>query len=225
MLSMACSICFTCSAVEAFNVSCTTDCSAQRLRPKARCKPTSARRRVLISTSPWAPARMLIKASESLSLGRSLIVFCAICTCCAIGSKSFSSANLMPTAARLALPVNVFVAHMVDSFMMMMLLSLRFHFSIGMPHHPAFGKLLSCGSLPLIGAKFRYLRGGENLLIFICRKIPLRVQGNYEEGDSISQRKLLWRACHPSIRKDFSCVWLLPLQDHPIEPCGVLVRF
>src|SRR5216684_9112048 len=63
----------------------------------------------------------------------------------------------MPTAARLALPVNVFVAHMVDSFMMMMLLSLRFHFSIGMPHHPAFGKLLSCGSLPLIGAKFRYI--------------------------------------------------------------------
>src|SRR5258708_18048718 len=65
----------------------------------------------------------------------------------------------MPTAARLALPVNVFVAHMVDSFMMMMLLSIRFHFSIGMPHHPAFGKLLSCGSLPLIGAKFRYLSG------------------------------------------------------------------
>src|SRR5258708_31188291 len=63
----------------------------------------------------------------------------------------------MPTAARLALPVNVFVATMVDSFMMMLLLSLRFHFSIGMPHHPAFGKLLSCGSLPLIGAKFRYL--------------------------------------------------------------------
>jgi len=45
---------------------------------------------------------------------------------------------------------------MVDSFMMMMLLSLRFHFSIGMPHHPSFGKLLSGGSLPLIGAKFRY---------------------------------------------------------------------
>src|SRR5260370_39270811 len=85
------------------------------------------------------------------------MVFCAICTCCAIGSKSFSSANLMPTAARLALPVNVFVATMVDSFMMMLLLSLRFHFSIGMPHHPAFGKLLSGGSLPLIGAKFRYL--------------------------------------------------------------------
>ena len=38
-----------------------------------------------------------------------------------------------------------------------MLLSLRFHFSIGMPHHPSFGKLLSGGSLPLIGAKFRYL--------------------------------------------------------------------
>src|SRR6266851_5175347 len=115
------------------------------------------------------------------------MVFCAICTCCAIGSKSFSSANLMPTAARLALPVNVFVAHMVDSFMMMMLLSLRFHFSIGMPHHPAFGKLLSCGSLPLIGAKFRYLKrykaarathlfviSGRIFLTFVQRPLDLR---------------------------------------------------
>src|SRR5260370_10048012 len=69
--------------------------------------------------------------------------------------KELQFGQLDATAARLALPVNVFVATMVDSFMMMMLLSLRFHFSIGMPHHPAFGKLLSGGSLPLIGAKFR----------------------------------------------------------------------
>src|SRR5947209_14767494 len=68
----------------------------------------------------------------------------------------------MPMAARLALPVNVFVANMVDSFMTM-LLSLRFHFSIGMPHHLSCGKLLSCGSLPLIRAKFRYQKEVRNV--------------------------------------------------------------
>ena len=52
---------------------------------------------------------------------------------------------------------DVFVAKMgvVDLFMMMILLSLRFYSTIGMPHHLSFGKLLSAGSLPLIGAKFR----------------------------------------------------------------------
>src|SRR5260370_42089314 len=63
----------------------------------------------------------------------------------------------MPMAAKLAQLVNCLVVGVVDSFMMMLLLSLSFHSLIGMPHHLSFGKLLSCGSLPLVWAKFRYL--------------------------------------------------------------------
>src|SRR5258708_16333825 len=157
MVSSACSICSTFSAVQAFSVSCTTDCSAQRLRPKARGLAASARKRVLISTSPCAPANMLIKASESLSVGLSLIVFWAICTCCAIGSNSFNSLNFTPRAAKLAQLVNCFVVRVVDSFMMI-LLSQSSDSTRGMAHHYSFGKLLFCGSLPLIWAKFRYIR-------------------------------------------------------------------
>src|SRR5258706_14700425 len=54
-MSTACSICFTFSAVQAFNIPCTTDCSAHASRPNARCKAGSALRRWLISTSPPAP--------------------------------------------------------------------------------------------------------------------------------------------------------------------------
>src|SRR5205807_6339776 len=63
----------------------------------------------------------------------------------------------MPMAAKVAQPVNCLINGVVDSFMMMLLLSLSFHSRIGMAHHSSFGKVLSCGSLPLIGAKFRYL--------------------------------------------------------------------
>lgn len=41
-MSMACFICLTFSAVQAFKVSCTTDCSAHRRRPKAARKVGSA---------------------------------------------------------------------------------------------------------------------------------------------------------------------------------------
>src|SRR5438270_5131245 len=63
----------------------------------------------------------------------------------------------MPMAAKVAQPVNCLIKGVVDSFMMMLLLSLSFHSRIGMAHTSSFGKLLSGGSLPLIGAKFRYL--------------------------------------------------------------------
>ena len=46
---------------------------------------------------------------------------------------------------------------LVDSFMMMRLLSLVFSSTRGISHHLSFGKLLSAGFLPLIGAKFRQL--------------------------------------------------------------------
>jgi hypothetical protein len=60
-------------------------------------------------------------------------------------------------AAKLAQLLNCLVGGVVDSFMMMLLLSLRFLSTIGMAHHLSFGKLLSRGILPLIWAKFRYL--------------------------------------------------------------------
>src|SRR6266852_2839682 len=162
MVSIACSICATFSALQASKVFCTTDCSAHRLRPKARCKAASARKRVLISTSPCAPASMLIKASESLSVGRSLMVFWAICTVCSIGSNSFSSLNFIPMAAKLAQPVNCFVVGVVDSFMMILLLQSS-DSTRGMAHLCSFGKLLSCGILPLVWAKFRYLEAKRHL--------------------------------------------------------------
>src|SRR5712671_2435931 len=80
-----------------------------------------------------------------------------MCTRCSIGSNSFSSFNFTPRAAKLAQPVNCFVRCVVDSFMMI-LLSQSSDSTRGMAHHSSFGKVLSCGSLPLIWAKFRYLQ-------------------------------------------------------------------
>jgi len=45
--------------------SCTTDCSAQEPRPKARCKASSLRTLELISLKPCAPASIAMKASVS----------------------------------------------------------------------------------------------------------------------------------------------------------------
>src|SRR5260221_8640560 len=73
-----------------------------------------------------------------------------------MGSNSFNSLNFTPTAAKLAQPVNCFVVRVVDSFMMI-LLSQSSDSTRGMAHHCSFGKSLSCGSLPLVWAKFRYL--------------------------------------------------------------------
>lgn len=69
------SICLTLLAVQASRVSCTTECSAQPLLPKARCKVGSLRSRVSISDKPCAPARMVIKASINFCTGEYLTVF------------------------------------------------------------------------------------------------------------------------------------------------------
>src|SRR5439155_24114226 len=58
--------------------------------------------------------------------------------------------------AKLAQPLNCFVVSVVDSFMMI-LLSQSSDSTRGMAHLCAFGKVLFCGSLPLVWAKFRYL--------------------------------------------------------------------
>src|SRR5207248_10936694 len=95
-------------------------------------------------------------SSHILSMGVCLTAFWAICTVLWIGPNTSSCLNLTPTAAKLAHPVKCFV---VDSFMMMILLSQISYSSIGMIHHRSFGKSLSSGStLPLVWTKFRYLR-------------------------------------------------------------------
>src|SRR5947209_1524069 len=73
-----------------------------------------------------------------------------------MGPNSSSSLSLMPRAARLAQPVNVFVVCVVDSFMMVLLSQVSYS-SRGMLHHLLFGKSFSFGSiLPLLWTKFRY---------------------------------------------------------------------
>ncbi len=155
-MSIACSIWVTFSVLQASKVCCTTDCSAQRLRPKARCNAWSLRRRVLISTSPWAPARIALNPSYNFSLGVSLTVFWAICTRWRMGPNRSSCCSFTPTAARLAQAVKWLVVFVVDSFMGMGLLSSVSTSLIGMHHHLPFRKSLSLGSsLPLVWTKFR----------------------------------------------------------------------
>src|SRR2546425_5354531 len=140
----------------ASSVSCTTDCSAHWLRPKAGGLAGSLRKRLLISTSPWAPANIAMKASESLSIGVCLTVFCAMRTCLRIGSNRSSCLSFTPSAARLAHGEKCRVVCVLDSSIVMVLLSLGSLPSIGMTHHPSFGKSLSVGSMPpLLWAKFR----------------------------------------------------------------------
>src|SRR5436305_10444459 len=105
-----------------------------------------------------------MKASYTFSIGVCLTAFWAICTVLWIGPNTSSCLNLTPTAAKLAHPVKCFV---VDSFMMMVLLSQISYSSIDMIHHRSFGKSLSVGSmLSLFWAKFRYLG------LVIYRTIP-----------------------------------------------------
>src|SRR5712691_7283768 len=75
-----------------------------------------------------------------------------------MGSNTPRCLSFTPMAARLAQPVKCRVVFVVDSFMMMVLLSWGSVPLIGMTHHSSFGKSLSVGStLPLFWAKFRYL--------------------------------------------------------------------
>ncbi len=57
--------------------------------------------------------------------------------------------------AKVVQPINCFVVGVVDSFVMI-LLSQSSDSTRGMAHPCSFGKSLSCGSLPLVWAKFRY---------------------------------------------------------------------
>ena len=84
--------------VQASSVSCTTDCSAQPVRPKARCKPGSAFKRLLISTNPERQPTPYESVPQFLD-GLYRTVFCAILTFCAIGSNTLSFLTFLPNAA------------------------------------------------------------------------------------------------------------------------------
>src|SRR5712692_845437 len=75
-----------------------------------------------------------------------------------IGPNRSRCLSVTPIAARLAQGEKWEVVFVVDSFMVMVLLSWASLPSIGMTHHPSFGKSLSAGStLPLLWTKFRYI--------------------------------------------------------------------
>src|SRR5258708_4529924 len=89
-------------------------------------------------------------------MGVCLTVFWAIRTFLRIGRNTSSCLSFTPSAARLVHGEKCRVVCVVDSFIVMVLLSLDSVPSIGMTHHPSFGKSLSGGStLPLLWAKFR----------------------------------------------------------------------
>src|SRR5712691_12317039 len=74
------------------------------------------------------------------------------------GPNTSRCLSATPMAARLAQGEKCRVVFVIDSFMVMVLLSLGSLPSIGMIHHRSFGKSLSAGSiLPLLWTKFRYL--------------------------------------------------------------------
>src|SRR5437868_11248290 len=76
-----------------------------------------------------------------------------------IGPNRSRCLSVTPRAAKLAQGEKWQIVFVVDSFMVMVLLSSGFLPSIGMAHHRSFGKSLAAGSiLPLLWTKFRSLR-------------------------------------------------------------------
>src|SRR5947209_20266647 len=91
-----------------------------------------------------------------------------------IGPNRSRCLSVTPMAARLAQGEKWSVVFVVDSFLVMVLLSSAFLPLIGMTHHPAFGKFLAAGSiLPLLWTNFRYkemkLSIGYHLTLEILR--------------------------------------------------------
>src|SRR6266849_8403032 len=75
-----------------------------------------------------------------------------------IGPNTSRCLSCTPIAARLAHGEKCRVGFVIDSFMVMVLLSSGSVPSIGMTHHRSFRKPFSAGStLPLLWTKFRYL--------------------------------------------------------------------
>src|SRR5713101_9730853 len=82
-----------------------------------------------------------------------------------IGPNTSRCLSCTPIAARLAHGEKCRVGFVIDSFMVMVLLSSGSVPSIGMTHHRSFRKSFSAGStLPLLWTKFRYLSGFQNSL-------------------------------------------------------------
>src|SRR6266705_6039134 len=89
-------------------------------------------------------------------MGVCLTVFWAMRTPLRIGPNRSRCCNFIPSAAKLAQAVNWLVGFVVDSFMMMVLLSQVFFPLIGKIHHRSFRKSLCFdSSLSLFWTKFR----------------------------------------------------------------------
>src|SRR6266568_6851677 len=102
-------------------------------------------------------------------MGVCLTVFWAMRTPLRIGPNRSRCCNFIPSAAKLAQAVNWLVGFVVDSFMMMVLLSQVFFPLIGKIHHRSFRKSLCFdSSLSLFWTKFRYLGGVRRSLSDCC---------------------------------------------------------
>src|SRR5206468_5595192 len=107
----------TVSAVLACKVRAMVDCSAQPVRPKARCTAGSTRMVILLWEMVLAPQRIPNNPSSTLSIGRWRTVFCGTCTCSRKGAKKQCRRKYSPKAQRLARLVVIVVGLcMVHSF-------------------------------------------------------------------------------------------------------------
>src|SRR6266704_3499665 len=104
-------------------------------------------------------------------MGVCLTVFWAMRTPLRIGPNRSRCCNFIPSAAKLAQAVNWLVGFVVDSFMMMVLLSQVFFPLIGKIHHRSFRKSLCFdSSLSLFWTKFRLLTTSIENLVFRSSK-------------------------------------------------------
>src|SRR6266568_2346738 len=109
-------------------------------------------------------------------MGVCLTVFWAMRTPLRIGPNRSRCCNFIPSAAKLAQAVNWLVGFVVDSFMMMVLLSQVFFPLIGKIHHRSFRKSLCFdSSLSLFWTKFRYVV--PRFLAFAAKLVNVPVLG------------------------------------------------
>src|SRR6266566_4341053 len=153
MLSRACSIWLTFSGVQASRACCTTDCSAQRLASE-RCLQGGVAAQTRVDFDQ--PVRSCQHADKGiLQFVNRGVLHRLLGNAHGLADRP-KQIDFTPMAARLALAVKCRSVCVINWFMMMALLSLVSFPSIGMAHHPSFGKSLSFGSiLPLLWTKFR----------------------------------------------------------------------
>src|SRR6266567_772713 len=154
-------------------------------------------------------------------MGVCLTVFWAMRTPLRIGPNRSRCCNFIPSAAKLAQAVNWLVGFVVDSFMMMVLLSQVFFPLIGKIHHRSFRKSLCFDiSLSLFWTKFRYIEidcDGFEVETLIHLRI-LRACLKIVEVPSIEYRRIYgksnlkafrdgWRVLRTIVRERIRSFW------------------